>query len=251
MRAGGNAIALEECEGTVAGNRIANAANNAIFSIDSRGLIVTGNVIRDSGNGGIRVWHSEKRRDGSLIADNRIDNTAARSGGSGQNGNAINVFRAGNVIVRNNVIRAAAFTAVRAAAASDVQILGNNCAHLDEVAIYCEFEFVNAVIADNVIDEAGSGISVTNFKEGGRLAAVRGNVVSNCRARIPGTAPDTQGYRHFRRGRHRRHRQHRQQHRHGRHIPRLGRIHARRDGHRQCGACLRHRRGSVRRQRRG
>ena len=62
------------------------------------------------------------------------------------------------------------------------------------MAIYCEFEFQGAVIADNVIDGAGSGISVTNFKEGGRLASVRGNVVRNCRARIAGTAPETEGF---------------------------------------------------------
>src|SRR5690606_20152567 len=131
--------ALEECDGTVTQNAVSDAADNALFSIDSRGLIVSANAIRDSGNGGIRIWQSEKRRDGSLVADNRIDNTRADAGGSGQNGNAVNVFRAGNVIVRNNIIRSAAFTAVRGAAASDIQILGNNCANLDEVAIYCEF----------------------------------------------------------------------------------------------------------------
>lgn len=194
IKAGGNAIALEECDGTVTQNAVSDAADNALFSIDSRGLIVSANAIRDSGNGGIRIWQSEKRRDGSLVADNRIDNTRADAGGSGQNGNAVNVFRAGNVIVRNNIIRSAAFTAVRGAAASDIQILGNNCVNLDEVAIYCEFEFQNAVIADNIVNETASGISVTNFKEGGRLAAVRGNVVRNCRARIAGTKPETQGF---------------------------------------------------------
>jgi uncharacterized secreted repeat protein (TIGR03808 family) len=194
LRAGGNGIALEQCDGEVAHSAITGAADNAIFSIDSRGLIIAANTIRGSSNGGIRVWQSEKRRDGSLIADNRIEDTAARAGGTGQNGNAINVFRAANVIVRNNMIRKAAFSAIRGAAASEIQIIGNNCAELDEVAIYSEFEFEGAVIADNVVDEAGSGISVTNFKEGGRLASVRGNIVRNVRARIPGTAPETEGF---------------------------------------------------------
>jgi uncharacterized secreted repeat protein (TIGR03808 family) len=155
--------------------------------------MIVGNVIRGSGNGGIRVWQSDKRRDGSLIADNRIEDTSARAGGSGQNGNAINVYRAGNVIVRNNVIRNAAFSAIRGNSASDIQIIGNNCADLDEVAIYAEFEFQGAVIADNVVDQAGFGISVTNFKEGGRLATVRGNIVRNCKARISGVEPGSQG----------------------------------------------------------
>jgi len=35
------------------------------------------------------------------------------------------------------------------------------------------------VIADNVIDGAETGISVTNFDQGGRLATVHGNIVRN------------------------------------------------------------------------
>jgi len=194
LQAGGNALALEQCEGEVARCLIEAAADNAIFSLDSGGLIIAANTIHGSGNGGIRVWQSEKRRDGSLIADNRIEDTAARAGGTGENGNAINVFKADNVIVRNNTIRKAAFSAIRGNAASDIQIIGNNCVGLDEVAIYSEFDFEGALVADNVIDEAGSGISITNFKEGGRLATVRGNFVRNVHARIAGAAPETEGF---------------------------------------------------------
>ena len=93
LQAGGNALALEQCEGEVARCLIEAAADNAIFSLDSGGLIIAANTIRGSGNGGIRVWQSAKRRDGSLIADNRIEDTAARAGGTGENGNAINVFK--------------------------------------------------------------------------------------------------------------------------------------------------------------
>jgi uncharacterized secreted repeat protein (TIGR03808 family) len=193
LTAGGNAIALEECDGEVARNTITGAADNALFCIDSRGVLITANIIRGSGNGGIRVWQSVKRRDGSLIADNRIEDTGARAGGTGENGNAINVYRATDVIVRGNQIHKAAFSAIRGNAASNIQIIGNNCAALDEVAIYSEFDFQNALIADNVIDEAGTGISVTNFKEGGRLATVRGNVVRNLRVRIPGADPEGNG----------------------------------------------------------
>jgi hypothetical protein len=40
-----------------------------------------------------------------MVVDNRIENTRNRDGGSGQYGNAINAHRAGNVIVRGNIIR--------------------------------------------------------------------------------------------------------------------------------------------------
>ena len=184
--AGGNGVTLESCDGEV--------THNTLFCNDSRGLLIAANIIAKSGNGGIRVWQSDKRRDGSLIADNRIEDTSARAGGSGENGNAINIFRAADVIVRGNHIRNAAFSAIRGNSASNIQIIGNNCAALDEVAIYSEFGFAGAVIADNVIDQAGSGISVTNFDEGGRLATVHGNIVRNLRARIAGAAPEAEGF---------------------------------------------------------
>jgi uncharacterized secreted repeat protein (TIGR03808 family) len=172
---------------------IANAVKVALFFLDGSALIITSNVIRDSGNGGILIWQSRNRDDGSTVADNRIENTLARSGGSGQNGNAINVFRAGNVIVRGNHIRNAAFSAIRGNAASNIQIIGNNCSALDEVAIYSEFAFEGAVISNNIVDGAGIGVSVTNFNEGGRLATVHGNVIRNVAARRPGTPPEEEG----------------------------------------------------------
>jgi len=186
-RAGGNAITLEACDGAVTGMAIADAADAALYANNSRGLVVSGNVIRGSGNNGILIWQSDKRPDGSIVSDNRIEETRARSGGDGQNGNAINVFRAGNVIVRGNVVRRAAFSAIRGNSASNIQIVANNCAALDEVAIYSEFGFEGAAIADNVVDGAETGISVTNFNEGGRLASVHGNVVRNLAPRRPGT----------------------------------------------------------------
>jgi uncharacterized secreted repeat protein (TIGR03808 family) len=191
--AGGNGVMLESCDGELTHSTITSAADNALFANDSGGLLIAFNTIAKSGNGGIRVWQSAKRHDGSLIADNRIEDTGDRAGGSGQNGNAINVYRAAGVIVRGNHIRNAAFSAIRGNAASNIQIIGNNCSALDEVAIYSEFDFEGAVIADNAIDGAGTGISVTNFKEGGRLASVRGNLVRNVHVRRKDQKPEDGG----------------------------------------------------------
>jgi uncharacterized secreted repeat protein (TIGR03808 family) len=191
--AGGNGVTLESCDGEVTHSTITGAADNALFCNDSRSLLIAANIIAKSGNGGIRVWQGDKRRDGSLIADNRIEDTSARAGGSGENGNAINVFRAADVIVRGNHIRNAAFSAIRGNSASNIQIIGNNCAALDETAIYSEFGFEGAVIADNVIDGAENGISVTNFNEGGRLATVRGNIVRNLETRRQDRPPEEAG----------------------------------------------------------
>jgi uncharacterized secreted repeat protein (TIGR03808 family) len=193
LRAGGHGIVLDGCDGTVTGTTITDAADTALFSRNSRALVIAQNVIRGAGNGGVRLWQSENRPDGSSILDNHIENTRAVGGGTGQNGNAVNVFRGGNVIVRGNHIRGAAFSAIRGNAASNLQIVGNNCSALDEVALYSEFDFQGAVIADNIVDGAGTGVSVTNFKEGGRLATVHGNLIRNVAARQPGTQPGEQG----------------------------------------------------------
>ncbi|WP_137045549.1 TIGR03808 family TAT-translocated repetitive protein [Pseudolabrys sp. FHR47] len=192
VNAGGNAVALTHCTGTISGTTIRNSADNALFSLDGR-LTIRGNTISKSGNGGIRVWQSAKRSDGSVIENNTIEDTQARGGGDGQNGNAINVYRAERVIVRGNTIRGAAFTAVRGNAASHIVIRGNICSDLGEVAIYSEFDFVDATIIDNVIDTAAMGIAVTNMDQGGRLAVVRGNVIRNMTNKRPQGGPDAYG----------------------------------------------------------
>jgi uncharacterized secreted repeat protein (TIGR03808 family) len=192
VNAGGNAVALTQCTGTVSGNTFRNSADNALFCLDGK-LAVRGNAIAKSGNGGIRIWQSAKRHDGSVIEGNTIEDTQARAGGDGQNGNAINVYRAAGVTVRGNVIRRAAFTAVRGNAASHIVIRGNTCTELGEVAIYSEFDFVDATILDNVIDTAAVGIAVTNMDHGGHLAVVRGNVIRNLINKRPQGGPDSAG----------------------------------------------------------
>lgn len=186
-----NGMMLTEIEGLVSGNTVTGAAKGGIFALDSRGLTISRNVIRGAGNNGVLVWRSEGGDDGTIVEANRIEETGARDGGSGQNGNAINVFRAGNVTITGNRIRGAAFSAVRANGAANVAITGNNCGGLGEVAIYVEFGFEGAVVASNIIDGAALGIVATNFKEGGRLAAIHGNLVRNLVNRRPaGTDPN-------------------------------------------------------------
>jgi uncharacterized secreted repeat protein (TIGR03808 family) len=190
INAGGNGITLQGVEGAVTGNTL-SVADAAIFSLDAQALTISGNHVHGAGNNGILVWRSAPGEDGTLVVDNRIENIANKSGGSGQYGNAINVFRADNVIVRGNRIRKAAFSAVRGNAASNLQIVSNTCTGLGEVALYAEFAFEGAVIANNIVDGAAIGVSVTNFNDGGRLAVVQGNLIRNLVDHRPtGTDPN-------------------------------------------------------------
>lgn len=174
-----NGVMLERCSGAVTRCRIERIASAAIWSLDAAGLEITNNTIADCANNGILVWRTTASQDGTIVTGNRIERVAAAGGGSGQNGNGINVFRAGGVIVSGNHVSACAYSAVRANAASNVQIVANSVLRSGEVALYAEFGFEGAVIASNLVDGAATGISVTNFNEGGRLAVVQGNMVRN------------------------------------------------------------------------
>lgn len=176
---GGNGIALTGCGGRVEGSTLTRATDAAIFAVDSTGLRIAGNVVSDCDNGGILVHRSEIGEDGTIVTGNRVQRIHALYGGTGPFGNGINVFRAGNVIVANNVIADCAFSAIRANSASNVQITGNNCARSGETAIYSEFSFEGAVISSNIVDGAANGISIVNFNEGGRIAVCSGNIVRN------------------------------------------------------------------------
>jgi uncharacterized secreted repeat protein (TIGR03808 family) len=188
---GGGGIWFEQVSGDISGNIITRTAASAVVSFDALGLLVSRNTIVDTSDNGIEILRTAIGDDGTLVADNRIEDIKAGPGGSGQYGNAINAFRAGNVIVRGNRIRNCDYSAVRGNSASNIQITGNSVSGVREVALYSEFSFEGAVIANNTVDGAALGVSVCNFNEGGRIAVVEGNIIRNLLPKRPiGTAPD-------------------------------------------------------------
>jgi uncharacterized secreted repeat protein (TIGR03808 family) len=172
-------IVLRKVSGRVTDCEIADIRRAALFSEDGSGVEISHNHVHDCGDNGILVWRSEIGEDATIVSANRIERIAAKSGGSGQNGNGVNVFRAGSVLVSGNRIADCAFSAIRSNSGSNCQMIGNSCERLGEVALYAEFSFEGAVIANNIVDKAAMGVSVTNFKEGGRLAVVQGNLIRN------------------------------------------------------------------------
>jgi uncharacterized secreted repeat protein (TIGR03808 family) len=195
---GGSAIWFENVSGDVSGNIITNTAATAVVSFDAQGLLVSRNSILGTNDNGIEILRTAIGDDGTLVLDNRIEDIKAGPGGSGQYGNAINAFRAGNVIVRGNRIRNCDYSAVRGNSASNIQISGNSVSDVREVALYSEFSFEGAVIANNTVDGAAFGVSVCNFNEGGRLAVVQGNIIRNL---LPKRARRRRRRRHLCRGR--------------------------------------------------
>lgn len=186
----GVAVSIVDAAVTIRDCVFSDIGDAAIHSSDSRGLLLTGNRIDGCGNAGIRIWRGERGPDGSIVTANRIANIDWRGGGNGQNGNGVNVFNADEVIVADNYIADCAFSAVRLNTTRNSQVSGNTCLRSGEVAIFSEFEFSGSVIANNIVDGAATGISITNLDVGGQLAVCSGNIVRNINP-ISAVNPDT------------------------------------------------------------
>ncbi len=172
-------IHAERCGGRITGNSVSQAAFSGIYAVESARLAITANTVFDCGNGGILVHRWEAGEDGTMVSGNRVFKIAAKDGGTGENGNGINIFRAWNVMVTDNHVSDCAFSAIRANAATNVQISNNQCLRSGETAIYSEFGFQGAIVSSNLVDGAANGILIVNFDDGGRLATVSGNIVRN------------------------------------------------------------------------
>ncbi|MEO8758105.1 MAG: TIGR03808 family TAT-translocated repetitive protein [Devosia sp.] len=188
--AAGNGIATTASELSVEDCDFEGFEASAIHSQNGDGLMIRGNRIRKCGNAGIRIWRDAAGGDGSIITGNRISGVDWRDGGNGQNGNGVSIYNADEVIVSDNHIADCAFSAVRVNAGKDCQIRGNICLSSGEVAIFSEFGFSGSVVADNTIDGAATGISITNLDSGGHLATCTGNIVRNISPNSK-TNPDT------------------------------------------------------------
>lgn len=172
-------LVLDRCSGRVENSRVYGAAEAGIRSNEADGLAITGNTVTDCANGGIWIHRWREGEDGTIVSGNRIERIGARYGGTGQFGNGINVFRASGVLISNNRITDCAFSAIRSNTGSNVQIQGNSCLRSGECAIYSEFNFQGAIIANNIVDGGTTGISIANFMDGGRLSVCSGNLIRN------------------------------------------------------------------------
>jgi uncharacterized secreted repeat protein (TIGR03808 family) len=194
-RASANGLMLERTGGRIRDTVFASIGRGALFSRDATGLLISDNRVSQAGENGIQIWRSVKSDDGSIVRGNRVEDVAANAPGNGQYGNAISVFRAGGVVISDNVIRRAAYTAVRVNSGQNVVISSNNIVRCGESAIFVEFAFDGAAITGNLVDSAQDGVHVANFADhGGRLVSVSGNLLRNLvRGKHPGDPITTGG----------------------------------------------------------
>lgn len=179
--AGSVGLTLQRSGGRIERCRFRGMRDSALFSLDSRGLSIEGNTVEDCGNNGIQLWRSEAGDEQSLVRGNRVNRIRNDAGGDGPNGNGISLFRAGGVIIEGNTLRDCALTFIRNNSGSGVQILGNQGRRCGEVALYSEFGFEGAIIANNLVEECAQGANITNLDHGGRLSVFANNIVRMAR----------------------------------------------------------------------
>lgn len=181
--AGSSAIGLmvDRSSGSIQNNQISGAFGECgLLSLENSNMNISHNRVYDCANGGILVHRWNPGEDGSIVANNQIWRISARSGGTGQWGNGINVYKAHSVQINSNQTADCEFSGIRSNGGSNVQILGNNCRRSGETAIYSEFEFEGAIITSNIVDGCARGISIVNFLQGGRIGVCANNIVRNC-----------------------------------------------------------------------
>jgi uncharacterized secreted repeat protein (TIGR03808 family) len=173
------ALSVSSCGGRITGSHFSKCGQSGIFAFDSDALEISGNSVEDMGNNGIQVWTSEPKEDGTRVINNFIRRIKSKDGGTGENGNGISIFRAGNVMIANNRVSDCEYSGIRNNSGRNCQILGNNVSRCAEVSIYSEFAFDGVVISNNIVADSVFGISITNFDVEGRLAVCSNNIVRN------------------------------------------------------------------------
>ena len=195
VRDGAKRVRLEGCtiqRGSNSGISIADAActvtdclirNVGLYGIvcNSREKIrIVGNEIVDIGNKGIYAFRPRRQAVQLIIADNFISRIRSDAGGDGPNGNAINLFRADDVLVQGNHVTECKFSGVRVAEGDGCRVIGNHFKRCFDTVIYIEFGASRAIISSNhIVDCPHRAIGITNFNNGGHMTICSSNVIKN------------------------------------------------------------------------
>ena len=196
---GSNGLALWGCTAEIRNNDFVGNFLNAIYVSDGWSSVIADNFIRDGKNAGIFVTRQAIAFDGTIIRGNRIHNTGAtwnttagQVSSSGWLGNAIYAYQANNIVIDGNVCYNSTFSGVRLFDCWNFAATNNQIFQCGETALFCEApvppgagvageanpnRFEGGVIANNVVVNAGNGVTVTNGWYGGRRVSITGNHV--------------------------------------------------------------------------
>ncbi|MFV0280368.1 MAG: right-handed parallel beta-helix repeat-containing protein [Rhodoblastus sp.] len=166
---------------------------------DNYSTEILDNFIHDNDNNSIVVMRSAISFDGTIVRGNQVAQSSADFGvqagqvaGSGWYGNGLCALNASDILVTENVFLNSTFSGVRLDSCFNAQVTNNQIYNSGETALMWEcpvpppaatpgdqspYRFEGGVIGNNVVVNAGVGISVTNGWYGGRRVTISGNQV--------------------------------------------------------------------------
>lgn len=173
-----NGIRLHRTSGVIEDCQISGAQFAAIHATDSYDLKLRDNRISDCGAQGIRISRTKGRdEDGTAITGNRINRIGYTGYEGGALSSALLVENANGCMVFNNRVEACNGRAIHVRHADHVQITSNQLRDVTETAILVNEGATGAVIAQNIIEDVGSGIAISQSEAQSRLVVVQGNLI--------------------------------------------------------------------------
>ena len=132
---------LRKVSGWIKDCEIGDIRKGGLFSQDASGLEIAHKHVRDCGDNGILVWRSEAGEDGTIVASNRIERIASKTAATGRTATPSMCFARTGAGQRQPHRRLRLL--------GDAAI-GNSCTRLGEVALYAEFSFEGAIMANDL-----------------------------------------------------------------------------------------------------
>jgi uncharacterized secreted repeat protein (TIGR03808 family) len=177
-------------------NTVITNCGYGVLSISSQILVSNCSItygsssISGSLDNGVVIFHPSLGSDGSAIEKSTIiqQSGSSTSAGNGNYGNGVLVYQGGLVRIINNIISSSHLSAIRVNAAFYTEVLGNNISGAVETGIFIECPGSGTtnnggVVANNIINGAGQGISVANLGMASdgvtKFISVTGNQVFN------------------------------------------------------------------------
>lgn len=187
LQSGHHGIYLDLSSGVIKDCTVSQPAEFGVYSVDCNngGMLIDSNRVLYAGNNGIYIQRSSASGDQSIVSNNLIGFTSANDGGTGPFGNGVIVYLADFVKVQGNMIYSSAFSAIRFNGSSFAEITGNQCYSSSEMAIRIEAAasntpFFGGIVANNIINTAGTGISISNSNNGARETIITANQIYSC-----------------------------------------------------------------------
>lgn len=180
QRGAGSGVAVVDAACSITNCLIQDVGFFGVVVNSRQDVRIVGNEIVNIGNKGIYAFRPRREAVRLIIADNFISRVRADAGGDGPYGNAVNIYRADDVLVQGNHVANCKFSGIRVAESNGCRIIANHFTAVRDTVIYIEFGASRAIITSNhIVDCPHRAIGITNLNSGGHMTVCTSNVIKN------------------------------------------------------------------------